>query len=323
MFRELPRFVGESWHRTDELMARYLGSDIPLLDKTNRTLVGNTGKKLRPMLCLLSALAAGGRINGDTEHFAAAMELLHNATLLHDDVVDASPLRRGKPTVYSLLGGSASVLIGDFWLVKSLECILDSERETERVLRLFSWTLSCLSAGEVLQLQMALSGETTEKEYLRIIHDKTAALFEVAALSGAISAGAPEPVETALREYTRILGLAFQIRDDILDYTAGDELGKPVGHDLLEQKITLPLLEALTSATEEEEKEVRRRVTAIADHPEYRKEIVAFVTVKEGVKRAKQRLHGFLTDAKAALAPLPESESKQWLVKLADSLEML
>ena len=315
MVSELRHFLGEDWVRTEALMSQYLSSDVRLLDQVNRSMLENSGKKLRPMLCLLVAKAVRGQVCEDTRHFAAAMELLHNATLLHDAVVDGSEMRRGRPTLQALMGGTASVLTGDYWLVKALECILDAKgEERDEVLRLFSWTLSSLASGEILQLQMALSGETREEEYLRIIRCKTACLFETAALSGALSVLGADSEDadrhcrrmqaiSAIRAFAMNLGLAFQIRDDILDYTGGAELGKPVGQDLMEQKITLPLLEALAAAPEEEA-EIRRKVREIGDHPEYREDIVAFVAAHDGIARATARLDGFIQLAKDALHSL-------------------
>ena len=334
MVSDIRDFLGEDWFRTEALMKRYLSSDVSLLDKLNRSLLEGSGKKLRPMLCLLVAKAVGGQVCEDACHYAAAMELLHNATLLHDDVVDGSEMRRGRPTLQALMGGTASVLTGDYWLVKALECILDAKgEERDEVLRMFSWTLSSLASGEILQLQMALSGETKEEEYLRIIRCKTACLFETAAVSGALAEEAAPEVVEGVRAFALNLGLAFQIRDDILDYTGGTELGKPVGQDLIEQKITLPLLEALTDATPEEEATIRRKVREIGDHPEYREEIVAFVAAHDGIARATGRLDGFIATAKDALHALGMTdsdggsapsfhglsvESVGWLLRLAD-----
>ena len=348
MVSELRHFLGEDWVRTEALMTQYLSSDVSLLDKVNRSLLEGSGKKLRPMLCLLVAKAVRGQVSEDTCHFAAAMELLHNATLLHDDVVDGSEMRRGRPTLQSLMGGTASVLTGDYWLVKALECILDATgEERDEVLRMFSWTLSSLASGEILQLQMAMKGETREEEYLRIIRCKTACLFETAAVSGALSVLGKDSEEgerhcqrmqaiSAVRAFALNLGLAFQIRDDILDYTGGAELGKPVGQDLMEQKITLPLLEAFATASPEEEAEIRRKVREIGEHPEYREDIVAFVDAHDGIARATARLDGFIQLAKQEIShfvrndksvipsdnstviPSVSEESVTWLMTLAD-----
>ena len=312
-----------AWARTEALMEQYLSSDIELLESTNRSLLSNGGKKLRPLLCLLSARAAGGAVTEVSAHYAAAMELLHNATLLHDDVVDGSPLRRGKPTVNALLGGTASVLLGDSWLARALECILDAgDDSVEQVQRLFSWTLSELAAGEILQLQMALSGETGEKEYFRIIGAKTASLFETAAASGALSVGASAQVVDALREYARCLGLAFQIRDDMLDVAASEEeAGKPVGADIREQKITLPLLGAFLSAGPAEEARIRGMMAGVKENPEAVAEILAFIRLHDGLAYAAGRKDEYIAAACAALQALPPSEARDWMLAVAEELK--
>ena len=215
--REIKAYLAGPMEEVSALMDDSLHSDIALLDATNRSLLSQGGKRLRPVLTLLAAGACGG-VNADSVRFAAASELIHNSTLLHDDVVDGAEERRGKPTVMSILNGPASVLVGDFWLVKALRCILDADRSSERALRLFSKTLTDLAEGEMLQLQKASAGDTTRADYLRIIYAKTASLFEAAALSGAVSAEAPEEWTAALAGYARNLGLAFQIKDDIFDY---------------------------------------------------------------------------------------------------------
>lgn len=257
---EVRIYLGKDWEDTDALIRSSLESDIELLNATNAAILSHGGKQLRPLISLLVARAcSGGVANADSIHYAAASELLHNATLLHDDVADSSSERRGCPTVMSLLGGAASVLIGDYWLVRAMENILASSAHGNEVIRIFSRTLSHLAEGEMLQLQKATSGDTDEKDYLRIIYSKTASLFESSAISAAISVNAtPEQVE-AVRDYAVSLGIAFQIKDDIFDYSDGKDIGKPVGIDLEEQKITLPLLGALKSVSAEEEAAIRKK----------------------------------------------------------------
>ena len=293
-----------------------LKSDIELLDATNRSLLAQGGKQLRPMLALLSAGACGG-VNADSIHFAAAAELIHNSTLLHDDVVDGAAVRRGRPTVMALLGGGASVLLGDYWLVKAFHCILDANQFSERVIRLFAKTLSDLAEGELLQMQKASSGDTSREDYRRIIYSKTASLFEASCLAGAISAGAPEEWTAALAGYARNLGLAFQIKDDIFDYTGGESLGKPVGIDLLEQKITLPLLCALDSVPAEEALAIRAMVGQISDKPDLADRVRAFVLEHEGVEKAVAELGKYIDEAVFCLEELPASPEKSYLAELA------
>ena len=313
--REIKAYLAGPMQEVSTLLEVSLKSDIALLDATNRSLLSQGGKLMRPMLSLLSAGACGG-INADSVRFAAASELIHNATLLHDDVVDGASVRRGKPTVMSILNGPASVLVGDFWLVKAIRCILDADRYSERAIRLFSKTLSDLAEGEMLQMQKASDCDTTREDYIRIIYSKTASLFEAAALSGAVSAEAPEEWTAALAGYARNLGLAFQIKDDIFDYTGGDALGKPVGIDLREQKITLPLLCALDSAPEEAPA-IRTLVGQISDHPELADNVRSFVLDHGGVEKAVEEMDKYIAEAVFCLEELPQSPEKSYLADLA------
>lgn len=309
-------YLQEDLDRVNDLMSRFLASDISLLDQTNRALRGRRGKQLRPMLALLTARACGGACNEDSIRFAAAAELMHNATLLHDDVADNSIERRGAPTVMSLLGPGAAVLLGDYWLVKAVGCILEASREAERALRIFAGTLSDLAEGELLQLQKASSADTTEEDYLRIIYSKTASLFVATVLTAAISVGADPAREEAVRRYAENLGLAFQIRDDIFDYEENVHIGKPVGQDLQEQKITMPLLGALKAAPAEEQR-IRTLVREMADHPENRQEVVDFVRTSGGMEYAWLRLDEYVKKAVAALGELPSGRDRDALEEMA------
>ena len=186
-----------------------------------------------------------------------------------------------------------------------------------RVIRLFSKTLSDLAEGEMLQLQKAQSGDTDEEDYLRIIYNKTASLFEAACVSAAISVNASAEYEKAAKEYAVALGLAFQIKDDILDYAGTDSVGKPLGVDILEQKMTMPLLGVFASVSSDEETRVRKMVRDIVDHPEYRDEIVTFVKTCGGLEYAVNQLNKYVGKAVEALSVLPDSKEKEMLVELA------
>lgn len=316
--REIAGYMESDMTRVRDLMRASLLSDIKLLDATNGSILAHPGKMVRPMLSLLCARAcSGGSPSSDSYRFAVATELLHNATLLHDDVADDAASRRGRPTVMALLGGRASVLLGDFWLVKAMEQILVADAFPDRVIRLFSRTLSDLAEGEMLQLQKASSSDTAEEDYYRIIFSKTASLFEVAAVSAAISVGAGEEQIEAVRDYAVSLGIAFQIKDDIFDYEPDAAVGKPVGHDILEQKITLPLLGALASVSADEASAVRTKVSEINEHPEYRNEIVDFVHRSGGMEYAAARLGEYVEKAKNALVRLPAGKDRDCLEALA------
>ena len=315
--RAVKEYLGQDWLSVQERIASALESDISLLNSTNASILSQSGKQLRPMLALMFARACTGRATDAGIRYAAAAELLHNATLLHDDVADGSELRRGRPTVMSLMGPSVSVLVGDYWLVKAMELILqDSDTDTTAI-RIFSKTLSDLAEGEMLQLQKAQSGDTDEKDYLRIIYNKTASLFEAACVSAAISAGVSEDVVKAARDYAVALGLAFQIKDDILDYSGTESVGKPLGVDILEQKITLPLLGALNNVSGQKQAEVRGMVKDIVGRPELRDDIVSFVKENGGLEYAKARLEEYVNEAVHALDILPDSREKECLVELA------
>ena len=317
---EILAYLKPGLEQVNSFIDAALRSDIELLDSTNRSLREHPGKMMRPILALLVAEAAGAATPPpeDTYHYAAATELLHNATLLHDDVVDGATERRGMPTVASLLGGSAAVLIGDYWLQKCLRLILGARRETDRVLRLFAQTLGHLTEGELLQMQKATSGDTTLPDYLRIIYGKTASLFESTALSAAISVSAPEEVVRAMGDFAVQLGIAFQIKDDIFDYSdAAQALGKPVGIDLLEQKITQPLLCALDQVPAAEQQRIRGLVVRIAEQPSLAAEVSAFVKEHDGVSLAVTEMEKHVDLAISYLHVLPESREKGYLEKLA------
>ena len=315
-YSQIKAFLAGPMGEVSALLEASLKSDITLLDATNLSLLSQGGKRIRPCLTLLAAGACGG-IVADSIRFAAASELIHNATLLHDDVVDGAATRRGKPTVMALLSSPASVLIGDFWLVKAIRCLLEADRYSERAIRLFAKTLSDLAEGEMLQLQKASACDTTREDYIRIIYSKTASLFEASVLSGALSADAPEEWTAALAGYARNLGIAFQIQDDILDYAGGAALGKPVGIDLREQKITLPLLCALDSVSEEEASAVRAKVGRISDEPELATEVQRFVLERDGVEKARAEMGNYIDQALFCLEELPQTEEKSYLANLA------
>lgn len=316
--KEVKEYVGADWTAVQERIAASLHSDIKLLDKTNESILSHSGKQLRPLLTVLFARAcSGGGITESTVRYASAAELLHNATLLHDDVADGSDRRRGVPTIMSLMGPSISVLIGDYWLVKALDLILSDAPSDPVVLKIFSKTLSALAEGELLQLQKAQNGDTVEADYLRIIYNKTASLFEAACVSAALSVEAPEHMQKAAREYSVALGNAFQIQDDILDYCGSDSVGKPLGVDILEQKITIPLLGAFANVSDQEEARVRALVNDIVGHPEHKDAIVEFVKTNGGIDYARRRLNEYVDEAVSALEALPDSQEKDFLVQLA------
>lgn len=306
--------LGEDWTAFTDQMREHLRSDIPLLENTNEKLLFNSGKQLRPMISLLVSRSCG-KVNFESIRFAAATEMLHNATLFHDDVADSSSLRRGKPTLSAMVGPTAAVLIGDFWLSRAVRMIVSMPHQSP-VIDLYSKTLSDLAEGEMLQMQKASDADTTEEDYLRIIYYKTASLFETACRVAAISVDASPELQDAAGRYAAALGIAFQIRDDIFDYGQG-EIGKPVGIDLKERKITLPLIGAMNSASPERQEQIRQMVRQIPEHPEYCDELQQFARSHDGIEYATRRLDDYIEEAVSALALFPECPEKEVLAELA------
>ena len=314
--KEIQAFLGDDWKRVLALLQDTLRSDVDILDQTNASLLANGGKMLRPMLSLLVSKACGD-LDEEGIRIAAASELLHNATLLHDDVLDDGRCRRGAPTVFSTLGAKPSVLIGDFWLVKTMTTVLHCGKHFSEVSDLFSKTEQDLVEGELLQMAKAGSGDTSEDDYMRIIYLKTASLFQTICSAAALAAEAPAALARAVAEYGRMLGLAFQIKDDILDYE-GDAIGKPIGTDLKEGKITLPLLGALSKAGATREGEIRKMVSAVPQQPGTFAAVSELVRTLDGAGYAHRKLEGFVEKAKDALDVLPGSKAKDYLLQLAD-----
>ncbi len=311
---ELISLLGSDWTGYEELIRECLHSDISLLESINGKLLSNGGKQLRPMLSLLISRALGTSTH-ESICFAVATELLHNATLFHDDVADHSTLRRGKPTLSAMIGPTAAVLVGDFWLSRAVSLIVSMPHQSEAVVH-FSNTLACLAEGEMLQMQKASDADTTEQDYLRIVHCKTASLFETACRISAVSVDAPKELVEAAGQYGTSVGIAFQIKDDIMDYQTA-EIGKPVGSDLREQKITMPLLGALENVDPARREEIRNMVREIPEHPEYCDQVHAFVLENGGIEYATRRLDDYILQACNALEAFPQSRERSSLEELA------
>lgn len=307
---DIRNILGADLEAVKDLVRSRLSSSVKLLEDVNGSILEHGGKMMRPALCLLMARACGVP-SDDTVRYAAAVELMHNSSLLHDDVADASMIRRGVPTVMSLYGPVPAVLVGDFWLSRTVDTILGSDHR-DWALPAFSKTLGDLAEGEMLQQQKAFSADTTEDDYRQIIYCKTASLFELSCGAAAVSVDASPELLEAAQAYGRAIGMAFQIRDDILDYDGGD-IGKPSGHDLAERKITLPLLGALRGCSDGEA--VREMVRGIPEHPENVAAVTAFVRENGGLEYAWKILHGYIDEALAALSALPPSKEKGLLAE--------
>ncbi len=311
--KEVQQFLGKAWTDFQRCFAESLESDIPLLDKANQYLLGHGGKKLRPLFTLLIAKALRGDCNERVVRCAAASELLHTATLLHDDVADNSPTRRGVPTMMTVYSPTTAVLLGDYWLSKAMDLIID--HPDKRVLHIFSKCLADLACGEMLQLEKAEKADTTEDDYRRIIYCKTTSLFEACMVSAACSVEASDEEIEQCRIYARHIGQAFQMRDDMLDYSPELSIGKPTGQDILEKKITLPLFGLFAKAPRSVVREVRRRMKN--PDAELVSDVFAWVRQYDAMSYAREKLDAEIRKAVEVLAAFPASPSRDYLEKMA------
>ncbi len=250
--------VAEDFSRVNQLIIQRLSSDVPLVEKIAHYIIESGGKRLRPLLVLLSSQALG---YDRDEHLklAAVIEFLHTATLLHDDVVDTSDLRRGRSTANARWGNAPSVLVGDFLYARAFEMMV--ELKSLPIMEVLSHATAVIAEGEVMQLTNVKNPDLTEDQYMQVIFKKTAMLFEASAHTGALLAGASAEQEQALSNYGKHLGLAFQLVDDVLDYRGdADTMGKNVGDDLAEGKTTLPLIHAMAHGSEADSKLIRQAI---------------------------------------------------------------
>ena len=257
-FNRILQLVDDDMQAVNSLITRRLHSEVVLINQLSQYIISSGGKRLRPMLALISARACGyqGRQHID---IAAIVEFIHTATLLHDDVVDESELRRGKETANNVWGNQAAVLVGDFLYSRSFEMMVDVN--SMRVMQILAGTTNTIAEGEVLQLLNCHDADTTEASYMEVIYSKTAKLFEAACLLGAVLGNCNKVQEAAMAAYGMHLGTAFQLVDDVLDYSAdSEELGKNVGDDLAEGKPTLPLIIALQRAEPAEAEVIRHAI---------------------------------------------------------------
>ena len=296
------------------LIRSRLASDVVLINQISGHIIQGGGKRLRPMLHLLAAQAAG---YGGDQHvtLAALIEFIHTSTLLHDDVVDESDLRRGRETANALWGNAASVLVGDFLYSRSFQMMV--ELDSMRVMRILADTTNRIAEGEVLQLLNIRNADTDERAYLDVIERKTAVLFAAATRLGAVLAGLPPVQEEALARYGLDLGYAFQIADDVLDYVSdADTLGKNIGDDLAEGKPTLPVIHAIANSTPEQSASLRRAI----EHGglDSLDNIIAAIHDSGAIEYANARARAYATSAKSALTTLSPSPARDALAVLAD-----
>ncbi len=300
---EIQGLVSADMEAVNRLIRERLASDVVLINQISEHIIAAGGKRLRPMLVLLAARALGYR-GVDHLQMAAIIEFIHTSTLLHDDVVDESDLRRGRKTANALWGNAASVLVGDFLYSRSFQLMVELDRMP--VMRILANTTNAIAEGEVLQLLHVHNPDTDEAAYLRVIERKTAVLFAAATRLGALLAGATEAQQAAMERFGLALGYAFQIADDVLDYTAdASTLGKNLGDDLAEGKATLPLIHALTRV----DASTRARIATAIEQGDTGAlpEIVDAIRASGSLEYSQRIARRYADEAIAALDTLPES----------------
>lgn len=299
--KEFRRFFRESMH-----------SKILLLDIAVRYILRQKGKQVRPVLVLLAAEVAGG-ISRRTFVGATMVELLHTATLVHDDVVDEAEERRGLPSINAVWKNKVAVLVGDYLLSRGL--LVAVEHSEFGFLRITSETVKRMSEGELLQIQKSRKLDIQESEYFQIISDKTASLIGACCELGASSATEDPEARQALRTYGEMVGIAFQIRDDIFDYTSsGAAIGKPTGNDLKERKLTLPLIYSMNHAPRKESKRILGLIKRGEESEERSRTVREFVTQYGGLVYAEKTAIDYCTKAREMIAPFPDSPAKRSLL---------
>jgi octaprenyl-diphosphate synthase len=312
---DLRALVGDDWAGVNRVIYRRLGSDVALVNQVAHHIIHNGGKRLRPLTVLLAARACG---YAERDHVAAAaiIEFIHTATLLHDDVVDNSGLRRGQQTANALFGNQASVLVGDFLYSRAFQMMV--EIGELRILDVLADATNTIAEGEVLQLMNCNNPDIGEAKYMEVIYRKTAKLFEAGTRIGAILAGQDEGVEQALVSYGRHLGLAFQLVDDALDYDAKpEELGKNIGDDLAEGKTTLPLIYAMVHGSAAERHMIREAIET--GGTQNLTSIQLAIESSGGLRYTAERARDEARQAIRALDALPHTTYREGLIALAQS----
>src|SRR6266536_46677 len=309
----LESILHDDMQAVDRVLRDSLGSDVVLIRRVAEYIIGSGGKRLRPALLLLSARACGYR--GSHHHsLAAVIEMIHTATLLHDDVVDESSLRRGRATANAMFGNAPSVLVGDFVYSRAFQLMVTVDNL--RVLHILSDATNVIAEGEVLQLLNAGNPDVAEQAYLDVIRRKTAKLFEASAQLGAVLGRAEPVIEDALARYGMHLGTAFQLVDDVLDYSGDfDAIGKNLGDDLAEGKPTLPLIRALAVGSAADAALIRDALERgrLDDF----KPVVEVLARTDALDYAHRCAQAESAEASACLAALPDSPARQTLLKLA------
>jgi len=307
--------------KVDEIILEFAVGKSPLIAEISNHLISSGGKRIRPILLILAAKLCGVKSGDNYHNLAAAVELIHSATLLHDDVVDTSEVRRGKKTANAIWDNKASILVGDYLFSISFQLMVRSKNLN--ILGLLSKASSIMADGEVMQLENSSDVALTKEKYLEIIYGKTAVLFAAACESGALISGALEAEVTALREFGKNLGIIFQIVDDVLDYSSDEQvLGKDVGNDFFEGKVTLPIILTYKAASETEKKFIeeiftKNLLTTQRSQKDFA-EISNLMSKYDGLEAAKNLASTYRESALKDLDIFSDSSFKQDLIAILD-----
>jgi octaprenyl-diphosphate synthase len=311
---DLYKLIDDDFRQVDDIIKSRLSSEVVLINQLGHYIVSSGGKRLRPVIMLLSSRALG---YAGSRHLnlAAIIEFIHTATLLHDDVVDASVLRRGQETANAIWGNEASVLVGDFLYSRAFQMMV--EVGSMRVMEILAETTNTIAEGEVMQLLNVHDPDTTEQRYLDVIQSKTAKLFEAASQLGAVISGQASDVETTMARYGMHLGTAFQLVDDVLDYSAtAEDIGKNIGDDLAEGKPTLPLIYTIANGTPKQAALVRQAIEN--DGKDNIDAVLQAIESTGAITYTAALARQEADNAKACLADIPASPYKDALLFLAD-----
>ncbi len=313
-FKSIQNLVSEDMDAVNASIRHYLHSDVALISEMANYIINSGGKRLRPILAILCARACG--YSGEKHCLVAAIiEFIHTATLLHDDVVDESSLRRGNETANAIWGNESSVLVGDFVFSRSFEMMVDVGEM--RVMEILSRASNTIAEGEVMQLLNCNDPDTTEERYMMVIQSKTAKLFEAACQLGAILAGESETVEQACAAYGRHIGTAFQLKDDLLDYQASSEvMGKNIGDDLAEGKPTLPLIYALKNSSGATAQMLRDAITN--GGKQHMQEVLQVIEATDAIAYTKESANQQAQIARQQIAILASNPYRDALLELTD-----
>lgn len=317
--QDIRKVIQSEFRLYEEAFAQSLQTDNRFLAEVLDYIHSKRGKQLRPIMVLLSAALCRG-VTGKTLQTAVALELMHTASLIHDDVVDNSPMRRGSESVHAQWTNKIAVLVGDYILTRVIHILAELRNTT--ILNIVSNMGAALTSGELLQLHSGQSMWISEEQYNRVIEQKTACLFAACSEAGAASTGATMRQMTAMKQFGLHLGMCFQLKDDVLDYSDIEDIGKPTMNDIRDGKATLPLLISLQRAPKEEAEHIREIAEALAlksphiDPFEVEQEIKSFVLRYEGIRYAHQEMEKHRKKALAALSIFPDNKYKECLVAL-------